>query len=75
MHMKFTHSMHQFINKLLLVVAFKVSRPENLSCWRSGGSITTECSQRGGRWARGYTSQWRVESRDIIIGLHRLLSG
>jgi len=29
----------------------------------------------GRRWARGYTSKWRVESRDEIIELYWLLSG
>jgi len=24
----------------------------------------------GGRWARGYTSKWKVESRDEIVGLY-----
>jgi len=25
---------------------------------------------KGGRWARGYTSKWLVEFRDEIIGLY-----
>jgi len=30
---------------------------------------------RGGRWARSYSSKWRVEPRGEIIGLYWLLSG
>jgi len=44
----------------------------------SGGSIASAhkgVGGGGGRWARAYTSKWRVESRYEIIRLYWLLSG
>jgi len=69
-HMKFTHSIHQFIT-------CEVSRQIRLKIWAVARAevVSRGAGGRGGRWARGYTSKWRVESRDEIIGLYWLLCG